>query len=124
MSKTKEPDLTVKNYSNIDLELNIKKLVSRLKRNKKNNVILKGCRKIGDSRMIIYIVATGDETKALERVFKNNCEIRVAKINNVKRSYFNFSTWDILRVNNGQISGSSMNMLNDNELYNCYKVVK
>jgi hypothetical protein len=121
MTKPKEPDITVNDFS--DTDLNIKKLVSKLKRNKKNNVILKGCKKVGDSRIIVYIVATGDETKSLERIFKGNCEVMVAKMNNVKRSYFNFATWDILRINNGQVSGSSMNMLNDEEYYSCYKVI-
>lgn len=117
--------IKVKQYTTISNKsgyITIRKLVNNLKRCKKASVILKGVRKSRDASIIIYIISK-DDNKILENIYKSNKVLKITKQNKEKDSYFDFVAWDILKINNGQITGSSMNILNDNEEYNCYILI-
>lgn len=118
-------DVVVKQYKTISNKsefITIRKLVNSLKRCKKASIILKGARKYKDTSTIIYIISKGD-TKILENIYKGNKVVKITKQNKEKNSYFDFVAWDILKINNGQVTGSSMNILNDNEEYSCYILI-
>ena len=105
--------------------ININVLVSRFKNRKNSFVIVKGAKLYNGRSSIIYLVAKDNNCDKLETIFKNSiiCNTTIAKKNKIKNSYFDFSPWDIMRIGNGQITGSNMNMLNDDTKYKCYKVV-
>lgn len=119
-------NITVKEFSIQDNKVyktNIKELINNYKDSKYNFVILKGTRKFNNKLNIVYIICKDDKCKILENIYKNNKCIKITKKNKVKNSYFEFSTWDIMRLGNGQMTGSNMNMVNDSEEYNCYIVI-
>ena len=102
----------------------IKDLLKKCKRTKRNYIILKGIKKTSKyCREIVYLIAYDENVRTLENIFKCNKEVRIAKANRCKYSYFDFATWDILRISNGQVTGSSMNMVNDETNYYVYDVV-
>lgn len=118
-------DITVNEYTtptNKEGVVDIDTLVSRFKNRRKTCIILKGTKYVKEKTQIVYLIDKTENKSVLESVYRNGNKIKVAKKNNVKNSYFDFVTWDIMRVSNGQITGSNMNMLNDDEKYKCYIV--
>lgn len=123
---SKNVDLYIGEYKALNENNNrytITELIAKFKASKVNVIILKGTKIYNNKPYIIYIVSKGKETGKLEKIYRNNKKIRIAKKNNKKNSYFEFSTWDIIRLNRGQITGSNMNMLNDNEKYSSFVVL-
>lgn len=121
-------DIIVEEYitpTNKEGKITIEKLVSRF--NNRNNavVILKGAKLYNGKSSIVYIIGKDNACDILEKVYResNMGNKKITKKNNVKNSYFEFSVWSIMRIGKGQITGSNMNMLNDNEKYKCYKVI-
>lgn len=111
--------------TNKNAKININKLVSRFKNRNNIFVILKGARLYNGKSSIIYLVGKDENCNILENMFRDGSKgnIRITKRNNIKNSYFDFSVWCIMRIGKGQITGSNMNMLNDDEDYKCYKVI-
>ena len=121
-------DITVEEYTtptNKGATISIESLVSRFKNRKKSFVILKGARIYNGKSSIVYIVGKDANCDIIENIYRDGSKgnIRITKKNNVKNSYFDFSVWNIMRIGKGQITGSNMNMLNDNTKYKCYKVM-
>lgn len=106
-------------------KITIERLVSRFTHRKSAVVVLKGARLYNGKSSIVYIIGKDDNCDILEKVYResSNGNIRITKKNNVKNSYFDFSVWNIMRIGRGQVTGSNMNMLNDDEEYKCYKVI-
>lgn len=109
-----------------DSKVNIDSLISRFKNRNSNFVILKGAKLLNGKSYIVYIIGKDDYCNILENMYRNGskCNTRITKKNRVKNSYFDFSVWSIMRIGNGQITGSNMNMLNDDEKYKCYKITE
>lgn len=108
---------------NTDTNNSISNLIDRIAKTYDTVTILKGAKIYNGKSSIVYIIGSNENSNKLDMIYRNNKKVVVAKRNKTKNSYFEFSTWDILRINNGQITGSNMNMLNDNDKYRCFKVV-
>lgn len=121
-------DILVEEYitpTNKGATVHLETLVSRFKNRKNSFIIIKGAKIYNGKSSIVYLVAKDASCDKLEMVYKNSVKgnAKVAKKNNIKNSYFDFSPWDVMRIGNGQITGSNMNMLNDDTKYKCYRVL-
>lgn len=111
--------------TNKNAKINIDTLISRFKNRNSTIVILKGTRLYNGKSSIVYLVSKDENCSILENAYRegSKANLKITKRNNVKNSYFEFSVWCIMRIGKGQLTGSNMNMLNDNENYKCYKVI-
>lgn len=121
-------DIIVEEYvtpSNKSATINIESLVSRFKNRKNSFVILKGARIYNGKSSIVYLIGKDAACDIVENMYRDGSKgnIRITKRNKLKNSYFDFSVWSIMRIGKGQITGSNMNMLNDDTKYKCYKVI-
>lgn len=103
-----------------DRLLSMKQLINKLKKNN-NYVIYKGARtsKRGLSE-IIYIVAINEKATISRKYIRDGIRVLLTKRNEKRNSTMEFACWDFVEVNNGQLTGSSMNIMNDSSRYIAY----
>lgn len=106
--------VNVKDYG----AFSISELIRKLKRYSKQTVIYKGIKiKSSGNPEIIYVIAIGEKVELSRNIIECGHDTVITKKNTARDSYIKFICWDKLCINNGQLTGSNMNMLNDTRKY-------
>lgn len=92
--------------------------------NKSERLIIKGVKLTANrsNPKIVYIMAIGNKTRALQSEFNNKDSIQITKNNKSRKTVFKFNAWDKICCSNGQLTGTNMNMFNDVNKYELYIV--